>query len=531
MKDSFKCVLMIRSILALLLAMSKVKPLKLNDIRRVAVIGAGAGGLITADILRKDGFDVVVFERGTSVGGVWKYKDAVHSTGGPMYKSLRTNLPKQIMAYNFEMPFPDSNPSFLTHENVQSYLDDFADSRHLLPKIIFGCSVVSITYVPPISELESIGGSKLINADDAATLDRKSHRSAWRLEFQWMNSPHEQMAEKITFENGSSASSFDAVVVCNGHYNIPLMPEISDLSGLSEFQGKVMHSVDYDDPSIFNGKSVLIVGSRSSGTDLAREISAFADIVYASDRSLGVEKSAIYGNIHHKPGILKLNSKDVLDVDASEVAGGEKGMVQFVDGTTAKVDVLLWCTGYAYDYPFLRGTQREELTGDHDVSTQSAPVMVKNKRKVSNLYRQLFSIEHPSLAFVGLPYSVVPFPLFNLQAKWISSVYSGRTELPSKHDQLKWLEDYEKQILQRCKGDEGTAVEKFHYLGDAQWDYFRHIARASGSDNDKQMRYIDAIEQIYNDNASIRPPYPGAPDTYRDSEYTLDYDTFEWTRK
>ena len=58
---------MIRSILALLLAMSKVKPLKLNDIRRVAVIGAGAGGLITADILRKDGFDVVVFERGSGV--------------------------------------------------------------------------------------------------------------------------------------------------------------------------------------------------------------------------------------------------------------------------------------------------------------------------------------------------------------------------------------------------------------------------------------------------------------------------------
>jgi thioredoxin reductase len=519
---------MIKSFFALLLVMSKVKPLKLNDIRRVAVIGAGAGGLITADILQKDGFDVVIFERASNVGGVWKYRDAMHSKSGPMYKSLRTNLPKQIMAYNYEIPFPDSYPSFLTHENVQSYLENFADSQHLSPKIIFGCSVVSITYVPPISEHESLGASEIISTDDTGTLDRKSDRPAWKLDFKWPDTPHEQIENKIAFMNGSRSSSFDAVVICNGHYNIPLMPEISDFSGLSEFQGEVMHSVDYNDPAIFKGKSVLVVGSRSSGTDLAREISAYADIVYASDRSLSIEKSAIHGNIHHKPGLLKLKSKDIMQV--SGAAGGQKGSVQFADGTIANVDVLLWCTGYAYDYPFLRGTQSNLLAEDDD-AVNSASVTVDKKRKVSNLYRQLFSIEHPSLAFVGLPYSVVPFPLFNLQAKWISSVYSGRTELPSKLDQLNWLEGYEKEVLQRYKGDEGTAVEKFHYLGDAQWDYFRHIAHASGGNDEKQMRYIDVLEQIYNDNASIRPPYPGAPDTYRDSEYTLNYDTFEWTRK
>lgn len=524
---------MIRSVFALLLVMSKAKPLKLNAIRRVAVIGAGAGGLITADILQKDGFEVVIFERGSYVGGVWKYKDAVHSKSGPMYKSLRTNLPKQIMAYNFETPFPDSNPSFLTHENVQSYLENFVVSQHLSSKIVFGCSVVSIKYVPQISEPESLEASEITDMDDTATLDGKLCRPAWELEFQWMDMPHEKIANRMTYADGYRASSFDAVIVCNGHYNIPLMPEILNSEGVGEFQGEIMHSVDYNDPAIFKGKSVLVVGSRSSGTDLAREISAVADIVYVSDRSLSVEKAAIHGNIHHKPCILKLNSEDSLHVCGAPVEGGQKGSVRFADGTVAKVDVLLWCTGYAYDYPFLPGTQSELLTDDQDqdVVTHSAPVSVKNRRKVSNLYRQLFSIEHPSLAFVGLPYSVVPFPLFNLQAKWISSVYSGRTELPSKPDQLKWLADYEKEVLQKYKGDEGTAVEKFHYLGDAQWEYFRHIARASGSDDEKQMRYIDVIEQIYNDNASIRPPYPGAPDTYRDSEYTLDYDTFEWTRK
>jgi len=42
--------------------------------RRVAVIGAGAGGLATGRILRDAGFEVSVLERAPAVGGVWRYE-------------------------------------------------------------------------------------------------------------------------------------------------------------------------------------------------------------------------------------------------------------------------------------------------------------------------------------------------------------------------------------------------------------------------------------------------------------------------
>lgn len=46
---------------------------------------------------------------------------------------------------------------------------------------------------------------------------------------------------------------------------------------------------EYDDPSIFAGKTVLCVGGRASGSDLAREISLHADHVYLSDTTCELE--------------------------------------------------------------------------------------------------------------------------------------------------------------------------------------------------------------------------------------------------
>ena len=61
--------------------------------QRVAIIGAGAAGLIAAHCVHKlcTDAEITVFERSSGVGGVW----GAHNAGtSPMYKSLRTNLPK-----------------------------------------------------------------------------------------------------------------------------------------------------------------------------------------------------------------------------------------------------------------------------------------------------------------------------------------------------------------------------------------------------------------------------------------------------
>lgn len=42
--------------------------------KRIAVIGGGAAGIITADVMVDSGFAVTVFEQSDAVGGVWDYR-------------------------------------------------------------------------------------------------------------------------------------------------------------------------------------------------------------------------------------------------------------------------------------------------------------------------------------------------------------------------------------------------------------------------------------------------------------------------
>ena len=54
-----------------------------NNNKRVAVIGAGAAGLVASRLLREAGFACKVFEKSDSVGGVWKYRpeDVMYEVG------------------------------------------------------------------------------------------------------------------------------------------------------------------------------------------------------------------------------------------------------------------------------------------------------------------------------------------------------------------------------------------------------------------------------------------------------------------
>lgn len=63
---------------------------------KVAVIGAGAAGLAAARVLSRNGMTPIVLEQRPDVGGVWDYES---SKDRPMYQNLRTNLPREVMAY------------------------------------------------------------------------------------------------------------------------------------------------------------------------------------------------------------------------------------------------------------------------------------------------------------------------------------------------------------------------------------------------------------------------------------------------
>lgn len=62
--------------------------------------------------------------------------------------------------------------------------------------------------------------------------------------------------------NECRSEVFDFVVVCSGLHNVPKLPRVK---GLDNFAGKVIHSSEYKEPSIFHNKRVLIVGSGETG--------------------------------------------------------------------------------------------------------------------------------------------------------------------------------------------------------------------------------------------------------------------------
>jgi len=52
--------------------------------------------------------------------------------------------------------------------------------------------------------------------------------------------------------------------------------------------------------------------------------------------------------------------------------------------------------------------------------------------RVAPVYRHIFPLSTaPTLSIIGLPWKVVPFPEFEVQAKWIARVLSKRVHLPS----------------------------------------------------------------------------------------------------
>ena len=76
----------------------------------------------------------------------------------------------------------------------------------------------------------------------------------------------------------TSTATFDAVMVCNGHYSAPRRPA---LPGAELFPGRVLHSHSYRTNAPYAGLTVVVIGASASGEDISREIALVADKVLA----------------------------------------------------------------------------------------------------------------------------------------------------------------------------------------------------------------------------------------------------------
>ena len=141
--------------------------------------------------------------------------------------------------------------------------------------------------------------------------------------------------------------------------------------------------------------------------------------------------------------------------------------------TIDDVDTIIFCNGYDYDFPFI----------DHESNMGHLWTCKNGERRVAPLYAQLWHAQYPSLAFIGLPHSILPFPIFELQAEAIVNQFHS----------LNSLEDRVKSAMTDAESGGPTnpgRVQDTHFLGNFQWDYCRVLSRLAGNYGDSMEKYI-----------------------------------------
>ena len=380
-----------------------------NSIQRIAIIGGGPSGIATAKyLLNERAFsDVQVYEQSDSIEGAWKYvtTDADvckapqsnpfqpldspkenHSSRGeivfttPMYTTLETNIPHQLMQYAHQ-PFPTNVSLYPLRQTVSRYLHDYA--AEVMDMVKFHTQVQDVRLL------------------------RNGEKDAWSL-------------SSCDLRTGEQRTQiYDAIAVCSGHYSTYHIPRVLGLEKWnSRYPKSIGHSKFYRSSEVYRGKEVVVVGNSASGMDIANQISEVSQCPLIMSQRSASWLSGSHSKSEEQRIVMKPQIEEFLDADKPSRA------VRFSDGSVEdNIDFVLFCTGYLYSLPFLTSLLSE---------------LIRDGSRVHNLYKHMFFMDHPSLAFVALPMRVIPFPLAEVQATAIAKVWSGQLFLPSKMEMKEW---------------------------------------------------------------------------------------------
>ncbi|KAJ0960230.1 hypothetical protein J5N97_001942 [Dioscorea zingiberensis] len=263
-------------------------------------------------------------------------------------------------------------------------------------------------------------------------------------------------SKEVDKDGGDEEEVYDGVVVCNGHFT---EPRIADIPGIDAWPGQQLHSHNYRVPDPFIDQVVLLIGSSASAVDISRDIAGFAKEVHVATSPL------------HR---LKAHMK----------------MVLWYSKTEAQPMLTSLCIVRGTSIIFLFLKPRVLWTVDDNC--------------VGPLYKHIFPPKlAPGLSFIGLPWKVIPFPLCELQSKWVAGVLSGRVALPT---QIEMMEDNKAFHLEMEVN--GWPKRYTHNIGKYQFDYDDWLATECGYPVLEEWRKLMYLECGKNRIAR--------PESYRD---------------
>lgn len=420
---------------------------------RIAVIGAGISGIAAANILRKNGFVPIVFEKHEKIGGVW-------STAYP--EVHLQNIYNQYHLSDFDWPFkPDFHP---TGDQVMRYL------------------------------MEAVEHLKLDVRLNYEVQEMKDGPGGWLIRYKNPNGVHEEL--------------FEYAILAAGQYTDGKnLPQFMDQE---QFQGKIITERDITSLDVFSEKNVVVVGYGKSALDMATlaaprsaqlhhvfraanwlipEWILGAHFTYALFTRFGnvmmtswAQPTAIEHFLHNKlsfvisgfwdliQSIVKFQlerhgrgkdqaTKDrlkslipehkiLMDFRSSGALGPENyyplvadgkiqpyrseiecfshDSVQLKNGMVIPCDMVVLSTGYLTpSFPFLPDKYR---------------IFLEVEKDGPQLYRHLIHPRIPRLAFAGFNHGYMHVPSVEIGTQWLCATLRGELELPPVEEMERSIE-------------------------------------------------------------------------------------------
>jgi putative flavoprotein involved in K+ transport len=196
----------------------------------VLVVGGGQAGLSIAARLQQLGIDTLIVDRHQRIGDNWRKR----------YHSLTLHNEVYVNHLPY-MPFPPNFPVYIPKDMLANWFESYVESM----------------------ELNFWTATELISGN------YDEQRKQWNVTLRRSDGSERIMHPRhLIFATGVSS--------------IPTFP---DLPGLDAFAGPVVHSGDFADAAQWQGRKALVLGTGTSGHDVAQELHAHGADVTIIQRS------------------------------------------------------------------------------------------------------------------------------------------------------------------------------------------------------------------------------------------------------
>jgi putative flavoprotein involved in K+ transport len=284
------------------------------------VIGAGQAGLASSYFLKRSGYHFVVLEAGSAPTGSWsQYYDSLQLFSPARYSSLPG------------YPFPGPAERYPYRDEVCAYLQSYA-ARFQFP----------ISFHQEVSHIERV-----------------------------------ESGFQVVTRTGTQYQT-RTIIAASGPFRQPVLPSFSDQN---VFQGQILHSTDYRNPTPFQGQRVLVVGAGNSAVQIGAELARVARVTLTSRRPIHFMSQRLLGrDVHFWMRLLgvdrlplsffwhNLKRNPVLDTGGYQTALRAsqpdwrplferltKDGVVWTDGSEEPVDSVILATGYRFQPDYLTG--------------------------------------------------------------------------------------------------------------------------------------------------------------------------------